>query len=186
MPEPGRATPRTWISLAVFVVWTAAALALGGAALSGLERFGSAADWAILTGTARVESCAPSWFGAPYECRAEVTWTDRITGEPWSEEVAVYAMSSLSGDVAVERRTDDDRKADERHGRVYPVGHPVQPARTAGVLGVFAMFLATLFVPVAILRCRRNRGDGGRPAPATDLDRAARRAAEKRRRRRRN
>ncbi|MEV0645918.1 hypothetical protein AB0I28_11710 [Phytomonospora sp. NPDC050363] len=185
MAEPGRTTAKKWVSPAIFVVWTAAALAVGGVALSGLERLGSASGWAILTGTARVENCAPSWFGAPYECRAEVTWTDKVTGEPWREDVAVYSMSALSGEVAVERRTDEDRKADEKYGRVYPVGHPVQSARTFSVIAIFAVLLATVLIPVRLRGRARDRKGAKENTPATEAAApAARRAAEKRPRRR--
>ncbi|GIG71416.1 hypothetical protein [Phytomonospora endophytica] len=184
MTTSGRANRKAWALLALFIGWGLAAVVLAGFALSGLERFGSAAGWAIVSGTARVDTCASSWFGAPYECRAEVTWTGSATGEQWRESVSVYSMSPLSGEVAVERRTDRDRKADEDHGRVYPVGHPVQTARGWSVAGVFAVFLATLFIPVWLVKRRRAKpvAAGGGDAAASDLD--ARRAAEKRLRRR--
>lgn len=178
-----RTTGKPWAALALFIGWGLAAVVLAGFALSGLERFGSASGWAVVSGTARVDDCASSWFGAPYECRAEVTWTSPVTGEPWRETVAVYSMSPLTGEVAVERRTDRDRKADEDHGRVYPVGHPVQEARTWSVLGVFAAFLATLFVPVWLVK-RRRRTPAEAAGPSARSDQDARRAAEKRLRRR--
>lgn len=178
-----RTAGKPWAALALFIGWGLAAVVLAGLALSGLERFGSASGWAIISGTARVDDCASSWFGAPYECAAEVTWTDRVTGEPWRETVTVYAMSPLSGDVAVERRTDKDRKADEEHGRVYPVGHPVQTARGWSMLGVFAAFLATLFIPVWLIK-RRKKPVATAADDSARSEQDTRRAAEKRLRRR--
>ncbi|HEY1179877.1 MAG TPA: hypothetical protein VGF17_27290 [Phytomonospora sp.] len=184
MTTSGRANKKAWALLALFIGWGLAAVVLTGFTLSGLERFGSASGWAIVSGTARVDACASSWFGAPYECRAEVTWTSPVTGEPRRETVAVYSMSPLSGEVAVERRTDRDRKADEDHGRVYPVGHPVQTARGWSVVGVFALFLATLFIPVRLVKRRNAKpADGGGAEPRVSTS-DARRAAEKRLRRR--
>lgn len=160
-----RSNRRGLAALGVFFAWAALMMAAGYAVYAGLERVGSMSGYAILSGTARIEGCESSWYGAPYTCEATVTWTDPVVRDStWTEHTTVSSRTELSGDVAVERRTNKDRKASEKYGVVYTADYPVYGYTTLTVVALIAAIVVSLLiVPRKIIK--RFLPDRAAPAP---------------------
>ena len=140
-------------ALGIFLAWAAVYGALVFAVLGYLERFGSDRDQITVSGTAHIESCESSWYGAPYTCRATVVFNDRyVQGSTWTEQTTVSAQRPLSGEVAVERRRSPGRGSSDHKGRVYEVGYPVQSYTIWVGVGAFILFVVSLVVPRKIIK----------------------------------
>ncbi|GLZ76281.1 hypothetical protein Afil01_10880 [Actinorhabdospora filicis] len=163
-----RKTPRTsrrgWRALAVILGGAALGAAVVWPGMTVAEGFGSAQDYARLSGVARIGGCEPALFGPSYTCRAHVVWD-----KGWEEDVEVASTTDLEGEVRVQRRTDTGRGASEKYGRVYTESYP----RRSGLVTV-GVFAVGVVVMLGFWRWsgRRwlgaepfRRGGDARPAP---------------------